>query len=364
MLFNYLRIPKSLFRIFWVFLFLPFIFTGCSNFFTGNQEFISRFERQQFTEALKELEPCLKSNNKDIILCNLEAGTVLFNAGRYRKAIDVFSRTEKMIKRMDYSNFGEDTVAMLTTDNAKPFRPFDYERIMVNVYLSLSYLLLGEYEDAVVESRRINYLIKGLKKKGLKNFEELNLAWYISALAYQEQGKLRDAEIDYSKVKHLPESLKNGEKVLIISVSWVPIKKIDYNREIPILKYRGYCGQVLVNGREAYPVENLISVASKNFKERIGWLSAKGVLRTALQGALALGVAKLTDSKVAGFASFLFMRALSSPDIRSWQSLPGCFYIYRENEAKQFSIKYLSNRNSKHLTIKPNNSKVSFVRLF
>ena len=205
--------------------------------------------------------------------------------------------------------------------------------------------------------------------QGLKNFQELALAWYISAFSYQQLNKEDDAKIDYNrtdKINKMPDNFKNKDNLILIETSYVPVKDIDYNSEIPVLKFRGHCGNLIINGEKAYLLENLINVASKNFKERLHYLQVKSLLRVAMQGALAYGVAKITKSQTAGIASFLLLRAFNTgPDLRSWQTLAGCFYVYRfNNEKKDLDIKYMTKSDVKHLTIKVNGSKVSMLRIF
>jgi uncharacterized protein len=359
-------------------LFLILLFSSCSNYMTEQSGFFSKFRRGDYTRAADILKERSQKDGKDQILYLLDRGIALYEARDYKESIKTLTEAERLSAAKDFTSINEEVVSVITTDKYKKFVPLDYERIMINVYLALSYFMLGEYEDALVECRRINNLVYVLKNRGMKDFEEVPLARYVSGMIYETQGKYDSARIDYLKVVELnplftqavydayrcarlgnnvyiagtinskypklklkdnfEKRCKNcGELVVLLSYGEIPIKRQSRsNNMLPEFYTRTYSsanlnlysdkGTILSSGEDLLDLE---AVARKNLDERIGRIMAKRLLGVGAQVAIGYGVAKATDSDALGVLAGLLLHSTSSPDTRSWSTLPRYYYVAR-----------------------------------
>lgn len=357
---------------------LILLFSSCSNYMTEQSGFFSKFRRGDYSSAADVLKEKSEKEGKDQILYLLDRGIALYEAKDYKESIKTLTEAERLSAVKDFTSINEEVVSVITTDKYKKFVPLDYERIMINVYLALSYFMLGQYEDALVECRRINNLVYVLKNRGMKDFEEVPLARYVSGMIYETQGKYDSARIDYLKVVELnplftqaiydayrcarlgnnvyiastisnkypnlklKESFEKrckscGELVVLLSYGEIPVKRQSRNNNmLPEFYTRTYSSAKLdlysEQGKKISSGEDLLdleTVARKNLNERIGRIMAKRLLGVGAQVAIGYGVAKATDNDALGVLAGLLLHSTSSPDTRSWSTLPRYYYVAR-----------------------------------
>ncbi|HOW16162.1 MAG TPA: hypothetical protein PK443_00455 [bacterium] len=345
---------------------------------TEQSGFFSKFRRGDYSSAADVLKEKSEKEGKDQILYLLDRGIALYEAKDYKESIKTLTEAERLSAVKDFTSINEEVVSVITTDKYKKFVPLDYERIMINVYLALSYFMLGQYEDALVECRRINNLVYVLKNRGMKDFEEVPLARYVSGMIYETQGKYDSARIDYLKVVELnplftqaiydayrcarlgnnvyiastisnkypnlklKESFEKrckscGELVVLLSYGEIPVKRQSRsNNMLPEFYTRTYSSAKLdlysEQGKKISSGEDLLdleTVARKNLNERIGRIMAKRLLGVGAQVAIGYGVAKATDNDALGVLAGLLLHSTSSPDTRSWSTLPRYYYVAR-----------------------------------
>jgi len=352
-----------------------------SNYSSKNTTFYSLFNSGKYELASERLKISAEKAGKDQILFLLDLGMTYFEAGKYKDAIDVFSKAERLTELKEYTSVSEEAVSLMTSDATRVYRPMDYERIMINVYLALSYLLTGSNEGAMVECRRINNLVYKLKNEGLKDYEESPFAWYLSGTIYEAEKKYDDARIDYENAKRIkPESelfrseAKSdcgncGKLIVIYSSMSVPKKIVDpNNKQLPAYKknikpsgqLEIYDATGLRLGR-TYEIMDVQETAIKNLKERIRILKNKKIAATAIKGAAAIAAGALAKDKDVGIATFFILEMLTAtkPDLRSWATLPQSIQVakleltegeklvklvpqigtYKLDEGKEFPVK-------------------------
>jgi len=362
-----------------VYIFVLLVLSSCSSYMTQQDSFFSKFNRGQFKDAAEMIKGKSEQEGKDQILYLLDRGSALFEAQDYKGAIDVFTKAERLTEIKDYTSINEEVVSVITTDNFKKYIPLDYEQIMLSTYLALSYYMIGDYEGALVECRRINNLVYKLKTKGMNAFEELPIAWYISATIYEKQQKFDDAFIDYKKVLELKpdfnqaifdtyrtarlsgniqaadelntkysnfdlrtyfKGIKNkkyGAIVVVYFDGQIPIKRQRRgNQMLPEFYTRTFNKSFLTikntNGSDIAKTSEILDleyIARKNLDERVGRIIAKRLLGVGTQVAIGYGVAKATKSDALGILAGLLVNAAATPDLRSWSTLPRSFQSTR-----------------------------------
>lgn len=358
--------------------------------------FFSLFRDQRFEEAAALLAKDAEKEGRDQILFQLDMGLALFEAGKYKDAIDILTKAEQLSENKDYTSVSEEVISVVSTDKYKQFRPLDFERILINVYLALSYTMLGKNEDALVECRRINNLVYNLKNKGMKDFEEIPVAWYISAMLYEMRKKYNDALIDYERTKKLEPGFKFaaedvsrmkkrlrgfrhsdtcgncGEVIIVFSSGLIPVKRVDpSNRMLPKFYGRGgdpgyleILDEFNTYKTRSYQILDLENVAIKNLESRKSRIIAKRLLGTATQVGVGYGVAKATKSDTLGVLAGVLLHSTSEPDLRSWSTLPKSMQIARLEMTEgdhELTLKHFGTEVKRKVSVKKDG--ISFVVL-
>jgi len=390
------------------------VLSSCSSYMTSESDFFSKFQRGQFKQAAASIKDKSEKEGKDQILYLLDRATALFEAGEYKDAIDVFTKAERLTEIKDVTSINEEVVSVVTTDKYKRFYPLDYELIMINFYLALSYYMIGQYDDALVECRRINNLVYKLRTKGMKDFEENPVAWYISATIYEMRKQYNDALIDYRRARELSPTFTQAfydsyrmarytnnvneitrlEKerkdlhlqdyygklcrkcktvVVLYADGQIPIKRPNpYNDMLPKFYTRtSSVSSLSVLGPENKEIAqtkqilDLETVARKNLDERIGRIMAKRILGMGTQVAIGYGVAKATNNDALGIIAGLLVHATAQADTREWSTLPRSFQVARfelKKDEHDVILKAYSKETKQEVDVAPGEIKLLLSR--
>jgi hypothetical protein len=141
------------------------LFTGCATYYQKNQAFYQAFESGNIDNAEKIIEQSEKKvKPKDRLLYLLNRGVTTRMLGDYRESIKLFGEADHMIE--DYStNYGAEALALVTNPMATPYRAEDFEKVLIHFYQALNYIDLKQYDDALVECRRINLQLHAINDK-------------------------------------------------------------------------------------------------------------------------------------------------------------------------------------------------------
>jgi hypothetical protein len=170
------------------------VLTGCATYYTKNIKLNRAIEAGRFETADKLLEKDAKSpKNRNRLLYYLNRGYVSWMLNDYQHSVDYLNTAENMID--DYSmRLGAEALAMITNPMVKPYRAEDFETVMVNCFKAISYMQMGEREDAMVECRRINLKLNNLNDK----YKDHKNRYQRDAFAHTMMGLLYDASGDYN----------------------------------------------------------------------------------------------------------------------------------------------------------------------
>jgi len=138
------------------------------------------------------------------LLYELDRGMLSFAAGDYPDAIEAFTEAERLMEKLYTISLSNEATTWVINDNMAPYRGEDFESVMVNLFLALSYANLGQIEDALVEVRKIDSKLAAINlqyDEAYKNaYQEDPFARLLMGILY-EMGKtntdLNDAYISY-----------------------------------------------------------------------------------------------------------------------------------------------------------------------
>ena len=117
-------------------------------------EMSARGEYSQALGYVEEHQDDYQSRNR--LLFYLDEGMLAFSLGDFEKAIQAFTAADKLMEELYTISVSREATTFLINDNTAPYRGEDFESVMVNLFLALSYANLSKIEDALVEARKID----------------------------------------------------------------------------------------------------------------------------------------------------------------------------------------------------------------
>jgi hypothetical protein len=189
----------------WAFLFLTTI-SGCGvpHHLTAAVDGMSA--RGEYSQALSYVEEHQEDyQNRNRLLFHLDEGMLAFSVGDYEKAVQAFTAAEQLMDELYTISVSREATTFLINDNAAPYRGEDFESVMINLFLALSYANLSKIEDALVEARKIDSKLAAINlqydEENQNAYREDPFARMLIGIFYemgQTSADLNDAYISYS----------------------------------------------------------------------------------------------------------------------------------------------------------------------
>lgn len=209
-----------------------FLFTtGCATYQSkvdGPRKYLAQGE---YDKAIAELEPLASKEGGDQLMYKLDYAVALQQAGRYKESAKAFNEAEKIADIQDYHSISKIAGSMLLSEEMKQYKGDDYEKVLINALNAINYVMMGELDSALVESRKLNNKLYKYKFEAKKDFAQNPYAFYLSAMAWEADRKWDDAYIDYKKAYELAPNFTNLKEDLIRSA-------IRASREEDVAKWK------------------------------------------------------------------------------------------------------------------------------
>jgi hypothetical protein len=344
----------------------------------------------QYDEAIAKLKEGVEKqgeDGRDSLLYLLDLALVLHTAGKIEESTQVFLRADKIADISDYTSLSTEAATLLTSDNIKHYKGEDFEKVLINTYLAMNYAVMGDFENALVEARRVNTKLYRMVTEGEKKYKQNAFARYLSAILYEAEGEYNDAYIDYKKTRELePKFPSIGKDLWRMAYAlkmrddlekWdlefnltqqdretakqlIPKKnRKDNPSEIIVLYENGISPvkrpnpqftqvprffprsnpaggariEVLGEGQTFNGLTSVLhdieSTAIFNLEEKYSALVAKKLAGVVAKEIVGNQVENATDSKFLGFLTKLALYASDQADVRSWNLLPKDLQVVR-----------------------------------
>ncbi len=361
--FRLLRRPG--FRFFTL-IFLLFFLSGCAGRLNKASQYYYAGQSQQ---ALDLLEKGDRFGKRNQLLFLMEKGLVFHYLGEYQESVNSLLEAARLIEQFEVTSLSRQAGSLVTNEWLTRYKGEYSERLWAHSYLMMSYLLLGQYDDALVEAKQAlasldkqpealttDYFTRGLIALCFANLAEDNDAY----LVYRKlaDDSLNPALVAADIVRHasrlgmadevekyqpfLPRRLSEGgaELVLFVANGRIPEKRpgnvffppsirfaFPYysNTETPPVRV-----EILPYQWSSLPVlsSDLGDVARSALEARKMRIVTKEALRVATKEAISQSVGNKNDAAAeAIIRAALFL--LEEPDTRSWQILPGRLTLLR-----------------------------------
>ena len=222
--------------------------SGCSVFsdYRGSTSgAYSSFQGGNFDSAINSYDQGTSDPNVEVLQF-LEGGTAAHVAGDYNASKTRFAKAESVMRQFEdratVSATGslEGLSSLTLNDKTKPYEGIAFEKVLLNTYQALNYLMLGDPNGALIEIRRAQFQQDQAYKKYLEEIEadkkqevpessqvfvldfkrkfeerakqdlqslkndsnvfQLANTFYLSSIIYEMNGQLDEAAIDLRKI--------------------------------------------------------------------------------------------------------------------------------------------------------------------
>lgn len=386
-----IRSAISACRPLWAFL-LVVLCSNCSVAYNrAAVKALGEVERGAYDKALAVYDKEV-TGEKDKLLLLLDKGLINHMAGRYEESNRLLLAAERLSEQIDATSVSEEAATLLTNETIRVYQGEDFEKVLINVFLAMNYLMLGQLDEALVECRKVNHKLYQFVLNEKKPYKQNAFARYLSAIAQEARGDFNDAYVDYKKTLELmpdlpglpldlmrlarrlgiddelaqwkkkwPQEVTDFERtrnsyrnlaeiVLLLEAGLAPQKHSSKEERqvqrrgggletvvfpVPVFERRPtrirYATLLLnkVEVARTFVLNDIEETAILHLRERIGRMIAKQVATTAVKTGIAIGVAKATKSKELGLLAGILLMAMNETDIRSWLLLPETLQLAR-----------------------------------
>jgi hypothetical protein len=176
------------------------VFLGCATYYQKNIKFQEHFVKGEIEQAAKILEKEKKAaKSKNRLLYFLQKGVVLQMQENYQESNDFFEKAYLYTEDLQ-KNYATETLSFLTNPTILPYKGEDFERVQIHYYKALNYLRLNQFEEALVECRRINIELNSLNDKyaNHKNrYKKDAFSYNLMGIIFEAAGEVNNAFISY-----------------------------------------------------------------------------------------------------------------------------------------------------------------------
>ncbi len=191
-------------------LLIPVIVAGCSmpTFYQRFYDFnhlVSDGNLAKAEEMLTRQAPRMQAGRLRF-LYEVNAGLVLAMQGKFKESNAHFEQADLFVEDFR-KNVLEEGSALLLNPNLTTYRGEDHEVLMINYYKALNYLQMYDYENALVEARRMNLRLQALSQKyqSGNKYKRDAFIHLLMGLIYDASGEYNNAFIAYRNALEIYE---------------------------------------------------------------------------------------------------------------------------------------------------------------
>lgn len=353
---------------------LFFLVSSCASYQQDVNSARDLMQVGQSDDAAKVFKEHVDKSKGDRLAYLLEYATALHQGQKFEESSKAFIEADNSAEMNDYTSLSREFGSVMLREDLVQFKTESYEFLLINIYQALNYLMMGNFENAMVMARRINEKINKMELDGNVKKKQLSFAAYLAGLLWDAQDDKDNAYIMYNKAyESAPQnqaiqrdllvaarasrrdevyaSLKKkwpdidgsipwaqmktqGELVLILEQGWIPRKqpRPDNPKFPTLLPVLSQVRRVKMevddkNSALSQEVYDLAAVATQTMEADYARLVAKRVAGTVGRAVLAQGLNQ--KNKGLGDLAFFALEAMDQADLRQWSTLPATFQMAR-----------------------------------
>jgi hypothetical protein len=159
----------------------------------------------EFSQARSYVEEHVEDyGDLNSVLYYLDVGMFAFASGEYDEAIVSFTEAEQLMDELYTISLSQEATTFVINDNTAPYRGEDFESVMANLFLALSYVNLSQVDEALVEARKVDSKLTAINLQYTENeenaYREDPFVRLLMGILYEMEGTssdLNDAYISY-----------------------------------------------------------------------------------------------------------------------------------------------------------------------
>jgi uncharacterized protein len=159
--------------------------------------------------SLKSFEKLAADGGGDQLLYLLEEGSALQVCKDYQKSNQIFLQADQLSEQVDYQSLSRDLGATLLNEEMIQYKGDTFEKLFINASAALNYLELGQFDEAMVEVRRIDEKYNKFTAEEKNSYELNSFAQYLSGLVWEVSKNYDDACISYQAAYKLDMSFRD-----------------------------------------------------------------------------------------------------------------------------------------------------------
>lgn len=176
------------------------LLAGCASYAGTMAKITLSTETGNYDQALQLLEKSpVASARKDRLLYFMEKGMLLHLNEEFQASNEAFEQAERTAEEFYGISVTNELQGALVNDTLMEYPGEDFERVLIHYVRSLNYLALGQRDEALVECRKSDNLLRQLSERleGKNVYREDALARYLAGILYESDGNANDAFIAY-----------------------------------------------------------------------------------------------------------------------------------------------------------------------
>lgn len=189
--------------------------------------------------------------SRDAVLENMNKGLSEHYNKEFTKSNNDLTKAEDRIDVLYTRSISRETASLMINDYTIPYRGEDFENIMINLFMALNYVFMGDWNNALVEARKVDHKLNLINEPYLNDknrYGEDAFVRFMMGLLYESQAEINNAFISYMKAEEaysLYQSLygmKQVPRILVIKLMNTAYilgfedRLRDYRRKYPDLK--------------------------------------------------------------------------------------------------------------------------------
>ena len=181
---------------------LIFICFGCSaSYNLKSRPFQRALQSGDVESAFTKLDGIkFLQRKRNKLLYFFEKGKAAFLTKKYRLSNDYFNKADAFISENKRA-LGGKLLGLVLNPEHETYIGEDFEKVAIHYYKALNYLFLNEFDDALVEAKRINLRLQQINDKypkGKKNrYTTDAFALNLQGMLYEASGDINNAFIAY-----------------------------------------------------------------------------------------------------------------------------------------------------------------------
>ncbi len=171
--------------------------------YAGVQRSLLAGQSEQAVEIMKSAKD--EYGNKSQLLYFMDHGMVLHLAGRYAESNAALEQAHLLVEDLYTKRLRDEASSLLVNEARQPYEGAAHEHVMINVVKALNYAAQQQWNNALVEGRRIDHRLNVLSDnvEGKDDYHEDPFARYLVGLLYDLVGDTNNAYVGYRKAEQV-----------------------------------------------------------------------------------------------------------------------------------------------------------------